>query len=101
MRGHVEMKYVSLVVGKHDEDIENVKRNSGYGEEVDRDQLRRVIGEKRSPCLRWRFRMADHVFCDRRFGSMDSEFQKFTVNSGRTPSRVVPAHGADQAAGFH
>jgi len=45
------MKYVSSVVGKHDEGIENVKRNSGYGEEVDRDQLRRVVGEERSPSL--------------------------------------------------
>ena len=100
MRGHVEMKNVSSVVGKHDENIENVERNVGYGEEVDRDQLRRVIVEKRSPCLQWRFRMPYHVFCNRRFGNMDSEFQKFTVNSGRTPDGVVPAHGADQAASF-
>ena len=31
---------------------------------------------------------------------MDKEFQKFTVNSGRTPSRVVSAHGADQISSF-
>lgn len=44
--------------------------------------------------------MADHVFCNRRFGNMDSEFQKFTVNSGSTPSRVVSTHGADQISIF-
>ena len=51
MRGHVDMKNASSIVSEHDENIENVERNGGYGEEVDRDQLRRVVGEKRSPCL--------------------------------------------------
>ena len=43
--------------------------------------------------------MSDHVLRNDDSEILISSF-KFTVNSGRTPSRVVPAHGADQVANF-
>ncbi len=59
-----------------------------------------MIAEKSLPRLRWWLGMSDHIFCDRRLGNIDTEFQKFTVNSGRTPYRVVTTHDADQVASF-
>ena len=35
--------------------------------------------------------MADHVFCNRRFGKLESEFQEFPVNPRRTPKRGFAA----------
>ena len=42
--------------------------------------------------------MTGHVLCDGSLGDINAEFQKFTVNSGRSPQWVVAAHRADQIA---
>ena len=53
MNGHVEMDDPSAIMREHDKDEQNLKLepDSVYGEEVDRNQLRRVISEERFPCL--------------------------------------------------
>ncbi|HKD73518.1 MAG TPA: hypothetical protein VKB61_15360 [Candidatus Acidoferrum sp.] len=53
MNGHVEMDDPSAIMREHDKDEQNLKLepDSVYGEEVDRNQLRRVIGEEGFPCL--------------------------------------------------
>lgn len=40
--------------------------------------------------------MSDHVLGDEGLGNMNAELQEFTVNSRRTPKRIVPADRADQ-----
>ena len=52
MLGHVEMDDAPAVVGEHDEDEEDAEPSSGHGEEIDRDQVPDMIGQKGSPSLR-------------------------------------------------
>jgi hypothetical protein len=57
MSRDVEMDDASAIMCKDDKDKQNVEPNGVYREEVDRDELRDVIGEEDSPCLGWRFRL--------------------------------------------
>src|SRR5438132_8837891 len=50
--GDVEVDDAPAVVGEHDEDEEDVEPSSGHGEEIDRDQVPDMIGQKGSPSLR-------------------------------------------------
>ena len=51
MGRYVEMKDTSPVVGQDDENIQNSERNRGHVEKVYRNQLRSVVGQKRTPYL--------------------------------------------------
>jgi hypothetical protein len=50
----VEVDEPPAVVREHDQDEEDAEPSSGHSEEIDRDQVTDMIGEKSSPSLRWR-----------------------------------------------
>ena len=83
---------------EHDEDEQNFEPDRMYREEVDRNELGHMIGEERSPRLGWRLGMADHVFGDGRLGNLNAQFQKFAVNSRRSPERVIATDGSNEIA---
>jgi len=49
--GHVEVDDAPAMVGEHDEDEDDAEPRGGHGEEIDRDQVPDVIGQKRPPGL--------------------------------------------------
>jgi len=68
----------------------------GHREEVDGDQLLGMILQECAPGLRRRLAAVKHVFADAAFTDVDAEFEQFTVDAGCTPTRILPAHLADQ-----
>ena len=66
-----------------------VEADSGHREEVDGDQLQRMILEKCAPRLRRRFAVAHHVFADAALTDVDAELEQLTVDPWRTPSRIL------------
>src|SRR3990172_1117306 len=51
MSRNIEVDDASAIMREHDEDEQNLKPERVYREEVDGNELRHVIGKKRSPCL--------------------------------------------------
>ena len=51
MFGYIEMKNRSTLVRQYDEDIENAKGGGGDGEEINGDEVGKVIAEKGPPGL--------------------------------------------------
>ena len=82
---------MSAIVLDHDKDIQNLEKCRWDREEVDRDQLLRVICEECSPRLRRRLWMPDHVFADGRFRDLDAQLQELAMDARRSPSKVVSA----------
>jgi hypothetical protein len=72
MSRHVEMDNASTIMHENDKDEQNFKPNRVYGEEVDRSELRYVIVEECSPCLRWWFRASHHVFGNGGLGNLNA-----------------------------
>src|SRR5262245_5521300 len=100
MSRDIEMDDASTMLGEHDEDEQNLETDGVYREEVDGNELGYMIGEERSPRLRWRLGMADHVFGNGRLGNLNAEFQEFSVNARRSPGRVITTHRSNQIASF-
>src|SRR5215470_13722817 len=57
------------------------KTYRGDSEEVDRDEVRGVIGEERSPGRRHWLESTDPVLLDRRLRDFDAEFAKLTYDA--------------------
>jgi hypothetical protein len=55
-----------------------------------------MILQESAPGLRRRLAAVRHVFADAVLADVDAEFEQFTVDAGRTPTRILPAHLADQ-----
>ena len=89
MDRHVEVKDPSAVVRKYDKYKQSLEPDGVYGEEVDRDRLRHVIGQKRPPCLRRRFGMPHHVSAHRCLRDWYPKLEKFAVDSQRSPQHVI------------
>ena len=98
MDRHVEVKDPSAVVRKYDKYKQSLEPDGVYGEEVDRNHWRHVIGQKRPPHLRRRFGMSHHVFGHRCLRDWYPELEKFAVDSRRSPQHVISTHGSDQFA---
>src|SRR3954463_8860052 len=59
-----------------------------------------MIFKKCPPSLgRW-FAMSHHVFRHGRFRDLDTQLQYFTMNTRRTPARIVAAQHSDQISNF-
>src|SRR2546427_2092214 len=86
--GHVEVDDAPAMVGEHDEDEEDAEPRGGHGEEIDRDQVPDVIGQKRPPGLRGRGAPLREQPRDGALGHIDAELQKLTMDSRGAPERV-------------
>src|SRR5213592_3469104 len=63
-------------------------RSGGHGEEIDRNQVPDVIGQKRPPGLRGRAAPLREQPRDGAFGHIDAELQELTMDSRGAPERV-------------
>jgi len=84
------------VVGEHDEDEEDAEPSGGHGEEIDRDQVPDMIGQKGSPSLRWRGASLRDQARDGALGHIDAELEEFAMDSGGAPEWVRGGHACDQ-----
>jgi hypothetical protein len=94
----MEVKNAATVVGQHEKHVKNLEVNRWPCKEVARDQLLRVILQKRPPSLGRRLAAAHHVFADAALPDVDAELAQLTVDAGRSPTRILTAHPADQIA---
>ncbi len=83
MSRDVKVDNAPSIMCQNDKHEQNFKPDGVDGEEVNRNQLRYVIVEERSPRLRWWPPMADHVFGNRSLGDLNSEFEQFAVDPRR------------------
>ena len=94
--GNIEVQDATPVMGQNQENVKNLETDRGHGEEVDGDQLLRMILKECPPALRGRFVTSQHVFADTALSDVDAEFEEFAMDAGCTPSGVLPAHRADE-----
>jgi hypothetical protein len=55
-----------------------------------------MILQESAPGLGRRLAAAQHVLTDAALADVDAEFEQLDVDARRTPTRVLPAHPADQ-----
>ena len=85
----VEVNNLAPVMSQNNKHVQDPKCDRGYSEEINRDQVRYMIIEKRSPGLGRRFLMTNHVFRYGGFRYINPQHAQFAVNSGRTPTYIV------------
>jgi hypothetical protein len=95
LSGNIEVQNAPSVMGQHQKHVKNLEANRGHSEEIDGDQLLDMILEEGAPSLRGRFMAAHHVFADAALSDVDAEFEQFSMDAGRTPSGILPAHLVD------
>ena len=98
MRGHVEMKNPTAVVGQHEKHVQDLKSNGRHDEEVDGYKILEVMIEESATGLGGQLPAPHHVLADTGFANRDAELEQFAVDAWRTPQRILVAHLADQSA---
>ena len=81
MRGDAEVSHAASVVGENDQHEQDLKPYRGDAEEVDRDEVRGVIGEERPLGRRRWLESTDPVLLNRRLRDFDAEFAKLTYDA--------------------
>ncbi len=94
------MNRTSAVMIENHEDEEELERNRWDNEEICRNQVLGVIGEKGSPRLGGSAPLSDHVLGDRGLRYLHAEFQEFAMDARRSPARVGKAHLTNEIANF-
>ena len=92
MPGHGEPKQLAMPVTDDYECKQAFECHRVDYAQIDRCDRIGMVAQKRSPGLRRRPAMADHIFGDRRLGDLKPKLEQFTVDAGRTPEPVRPAH---------
>src|SRR5450756_2495396 len=92
----VDPDQVSAAQTDDDEGIEQVEANGRNDEKVHGSNVRRVVPQKGAPPLTWKPTSLDHVFGDARLGDFKPKLEQFTMNTRRSPKRVLDAHPPDQ-----
>lgn len=98
MSRHIAVENATPVMSHYQKHVKNMEAKGRHGKEVDGDQLLGVILQEGAPRLRRRLATADHVFADPGLADVDAELAQLPVNAGCTPTRILPAHPADQIA---
>ena len=94
--GNVEVQNAAAVMGQNQENVKNLEADRGHREEINGDQLLRMILEESAPSLRGWFVSANHVFADAAFSDVDAEFEQFAMDARCSPKGILPAHLADE-----
>src|SRR5450759_2786476 len=92
----VDPDQVSAIQPNDDEGIEQVESDGWGNEQVHSSDVRRVITQEGAPSLTWRPASLDHVFGDARLRDFKPELEQLTINTRRSPKRVLDAHSPDQ-----
>ena len=85
-------------MGQHQKHVKNLEADRRHREEINGDQLLRMILKECPPALRGHFVLADHVFADAALSDVDAKFEQFAMDAGCTPKGILPAHLADQVS---
>mgnify|MGYP001817640798 CR=1 FL=1 len=93
---HVEMDDPSTLVSQNDENEEDPECHRGHREEIDGDQVPSVVAEERSPTLRWRLSVTDHVLGDGGLRDIDPKLEQFPVYPRCTPAWFGLRHPSDE-----
>ena len=96
MGGDVEMNDPPSIVSQHKKHEQNLKTDGRHGEEVDRHHGLDVILKEGLPGLRRWLSPACNVLAHARFSDVDAQFEQFTMDTRRTPERILAAHLANQ-----
>src|SRR5258708_4106173 len=75
-----------------------LQRNRRNHEQINRRNPLHMIAKEGLPSLQWPTPPPYHVDGNRGLGDRDAEFEKFAVNLGRAPQRVLKTHSSDQVA---
>src|SRR5664280_873583 len=94
----VDPDQVSAAQTDDDEGIKQVEANSWNNEQIHGSNVRRVVPQKGAPSLTWRSTPLDHVLGDARLRDFKPELEQFTVNTRRSPKRILHAHLPNQCA---
>jgi len=99
MRGDVEVDDVPAVVSEHDENEEHPQARRRHGEDVERDHVADVVGERGLPGLGRREAPPRHQPGDGALGDLEAELQELSVDARGTPERMrggqFPNQGSD------
>ena len=96
MPGHGEPKQLAMPVTDDYECKQAFECHRVDYAQIDRCDRIGMVAQKRSPGLRRRPAMADHIFGDRRLGDLKPKLEQFTVDAGRTSEPVLPAHVSNE-----
>lgn len=64
------------------QDKEHLEGCCGYCEKVDREDIRRMVLQKSSPCLRWWLSISDHVLGHYGLRHIDTELHTGEIRLG-------------------
>ena len=87
----------SSSVADNEQDVEHPECGGRHREEVDGNDILRVVPQERPPGLRWRLAAA-HVLGDGGLTDDDAKLQQLSVDVWRSPERVVIGHLMDERA---
>lgn len=93
----VSVNNFSPIMAENHQDKEHSKRCRRYCEKVDREDIRRMVLQENSACLRRWLPISNHVLGHYSLRHIDTELQQLTVDPQRTPQRIGLAHAADNA----
>jgi hypothetical protein len=96
--GDVAVQNPAAVVRQDDEHEQHLEAHRGDGEEVDGDQVGRVVGEEGAPSGRRRLARANAVLLDSRLGDLDAELPELASDALGAPRGVGGGDLADEAA---
>ena len=97
---HVAVNYAATIMGKYQEDVENMKADRRNREEVDGNELRDVVLKERTPSLRGRLANTHHIFGHAGLANVDTEFEQLAMNARCSPCGILATHLANQIADF-
>jgi len=85
-------------MGQHQKHVKNLEADRRHREEINGDQLLRMILKECPPVLRGHFVSANYVFADAALSDVEAKFEQFAMDAGCTPQGILPAHLADQVS---
>src|SRR5215468_7930050 len=81
---------------QHQEHVQDLEPDGRYRKEVDGHHGPDVILKEGPPGLRRRLAPTCKVLAHARFSDVDAQFEQFTMDTRRTPERILAAHPANQ-----
>lgn len=102
MTSDVEVQDLASPVLDREQTIQQFERDGWYGEKVERDDCLAMVLKEGQPTLP-AISAAVHtteIASYSSFGDLKAEFQKLTVDLGRSPTGIVLRQAADQVAEF-
>jgi hypothetical protein len=88
------------IEAEHDQGIKEPERRGGDHKHVDRRNVGKVVAQEAPPGRGGDLGAPGHPAPNRGLVDLDAELEHFSVDAGRPPQWVGPAHTADQSTDF-